>query len=105
MTDVYKVDENSKISMSEQIAKIILDNYDSKDIKVYISTCIYYALLSELIHVENMETNENSFLKIGTPPAPNQTKIGTIIHSDIIVDYHKYPHNEIEILRLNKEDK
>lgn len=104
MTDVYKVDENSKTSMSLQIAKIIADNYDSKDIKVYISTCIYYALLSELILVENMGTNENDFLKMCSPPAPNLTKVGTISNSDIIVDYHKYPYDEIEILKLNNED-
>lgn len=104
MTDVYKVDENSKTSMSVQIAKII-DNYDSKDIKVYISTCIYYALLSELILVENMVTNENDFLKMCSPPAPNLTKVGSILNSDIIVDYHKFPYDEIEILMLNKEDK
>lgn len=104
MTDVYKVDENSKTSMSVQIAKIIV-NYDSKDIKVYISTCIYYALLSELILAENMVTNENDFLKMCSPPAPNLTKVGTISNSDIIVDYHKYPYDEIEILRLNKEEK
>ena len=101
MTDVYKVDVNSKIRMSEQIAKIILDNYDSKDIKVYISTVIHYALLTE----KNMETYENSVLKIWTPSVPHLTKIGTILNSDIIVDYYKYPYDEIEILKLNKEGK